>query len=58
MRTHKVSTTTRVAGGFWNGLRPIEHEGNGPTRYRVMVLTSWVRTVPVSCQDSSFVLQS
>ena len=25
-------------------LRPIEHECNGPTRYRVVVLTSWDRT--------------
>jgi hypothetical protein len=27
------------AGGFWNGLRPIEHERNGPTRYRDCVKT-------------------
>jgi hypothetical protein len=25
-------------------LMPIEHECNGPTRYRVVVLTSWDRT--------------
>jgi len=28
-------------------LRPIELERNGPTRYRVVVLTSWVRHVSV-----------
>src|SRR5882762_11931467 len=32
-------------------LRPIEHERNGPTRYRVVVLTSWVRRVSVCDGD-------
>ena len=34
VRSHEVSPTTRLAGGFLNGLRPIEHECSGPTRYR------------------------
>ena len=43
-RSHEVSTTSRQQVSSGMELRPIEHECNGPTRYREVVLTSWDRT--------------
>jgi hypothetical protein len=51
---HEVSTTTRQAGGFWKGIEADEHKCNGPTRYRVVVLTSWpIVVLTASTQTAS-----
>jgi hypothetical protein len=36
-------------------LRLVEHERNGPTRYRVVVLTSWARSL---CEGQAVKLHS